>query len=61
VGHLSSNDGRRKRPLLAIKLGGQGDMTDSAVRWRYTRPVPQVPVRRCSIRACFLWSMTAAY
>jgi outer membrane protein assembly factor BamB len=29
--------------LLAIKLGGQGDMTDSAVRWRYTRPVPQVP------------------
>ena len=29
--------------LLAIKLGGEGDMTDSAVRWRYTRPVPQVP------------------
>jgi outer membrane protein assembly factor BamB len=29
--------------LLAIKLGGKGDMTDGAVRWRYQRPVPQVP------------------
>ena len=29
--------------LLAIKLGGRGDLTDSAVRWKYTRPVPQVP------------------
>ncbi|HZS10022.1 MAG TPA: PQQ-binding-like beta-propeller repeat protein [Blastocatellia bacterium] len=29
--------------LLAIKLGGQGDMTASAIRWRYQRPVPQVP------------------
>jgi outer membrane protein assembly factor BamB len=29
--------------LLAIKLGGHGDMTGSAVRWRYQRPVPQVP------------------
>jgi outer membrane protein assembly factor BamB len=29
--------------LLAIKLGGQGDMTESAVRWRFQRPVPQVP------------------
>ena len=29
--------------LLAIKLGGRGDMTDTAVRWRYQRPVPQVP------------------
>lgn len=29
--------------LLAIKLGGRGDMTDSAIRWKYTRPVPQVP------------------
>ena len=29
--------------LLAIRLGGQGDVTDSAVRWRYQRPVPQVP------------------
>jgi outer membrane protein assembly factor BamB len=29
--------------LLAITVGGQGDMTASAVRWRYQRPVPQVP------------------
>ncbi len=29
--------------LLAIKLGGEGDMTATAVRWRYQRPVPQVP------------------
>jgi outer membrane protein assembly factor BamB len=29
--------------LLSIKLGGSGDMTDSAIRWRYQRPVPQVP------------------
>jgi outer membrane protein assembly factor BamB len=29
--------------LLAIELGGQGDMTGTAIRWRYQRPVPQVP------------------
>jgi outer membrane protein assembly factor BamB len=29
--------------LLAIKLGGQGDQTSTAVKWRYTKPVPQVP------------------
>jgi outer membrane protein assembly factor BamB len=29
--------------LLAIKLGGQGDMTDTAIRWRYQKSVPQVP------------------
>jgi outer membrane protein assembly factor BamB len=29
--------------LLAIALGGQGDMTNTAIRWRYQRPVPQVP------------------
>jgi outer membrane protein assembly factor BamB len=29
--------------LLAIKLGGKGDMTETAVKWKYTRPVPQVP------------------
>jgi outer membrane protein assembly factor BamB len=29
--------------LLAITLGGKGDMTDGAIRWRYQRPVPQVP------------------
>ena len=29
--------------LLAIKLGGNGDMTASNIRWRYQKPVPQVP------------------
>ena len=29
--------------LLAIALGGEGDMTAGAVKWRYQRPVPQVP------------------
>lgn len=29
--------------LLSIKLGGKGDMTESAVRWKYQKPVPQVP------------------
>jgi outer membrane protein assembly factor BamB len=29
--------------LLAIKLGGKGDMTEGAIKWKYTRPVPQVP------------------
>jgi outer membrane protein assembly factor BamB len=29
--------------LLAIKLGGKGDQTLSAIRWRYSKPVPQVP------------------
>jgi outer membrane protein assembly factor BamB len=29
--------------LMAIKLGGSGDMTATAVKWKYLRPVPQVP------------------
>ncbi|MGH9311674.1 MAG: PQQ-binding-like beta-propeller repeat protein [Vicinamibacterales bacterium] len=29
--------------LLAIRVGGQGDMTEQAIRWKYQRPVPQVP------------------
>ena len=29
--------------LLAIKMGGQGDQTAKAIRWRYQKPVPQVP------------------
>jgi len=29
--------------LLAIKLGGVGDQTSTAIRWRYNKPVPQVP------------------
>jgi outer membrane protein assembly factor BamB len=37
-GMMASENG-----LLAIKLGGQGDQTSTAIRWRYTKPVPQVP------------------
>jgi outer membrane protein assembly factor BamB len=37
-GMMASENG-----LLAIRLGGQGDQTASAIRWRYQRPVPQVP------------------
>jgi outer membrane protein assembly factor BamB len=29
--------------LIAITLGGSGDMTATAVKWKYLRPVPQVP------------------
>lgn len=29
--------------LLSIRMGGRGDMTERAIRWRYQRPVPQVP------------------
>jgi outer membrane protein assembly factor BamB len=29
--------------LLAIRLGGKGDMTDTAVVWKYQRAVPQLP------------------
>jgi outer membrane protein assembly factor BamB len=29
--------------LLAITLGGKGDTTASAIKWRYQKPVPQVP------------------
>jgi outer membrane protein assembly factor BamB len=29
--------------LIAIKLGGEGDVTASAIKWKYQRPVPQVP------------------
>jgi outer membrane protein assembly factor BamB len=29
--------------LLAIALGGSGDVTDSAIRWTYHRAVPQLP------------------
>jgi outer membrane protein assembly factor BamB len=29
--------------MLAIRLGGKGDMSDSAIRWKYQRSVPQLP------------------
>jgi outer membrane protein assembly factor BamB len=35
---MSSENG-----LLAIKMGGEGDQTATAIRWRYQKPVPQVP------------------
>jgi outer membrane protein assembly factor BamB len=35
---LSSTNG-----MLAIRLGGQGDMTDESVVWTYHRAVPQLP------------------
>ncbi|MEZ5395769.1 MAG: PQQ-binding-like beta-propeller repeat protein [Bryobacterales bacterium] len=38
---------RRKKSVVnavqAIKLGGQGDMTESAIRWRYYKTLPNVP------------------
>jgi len=40
-GMMASENG-----LLAIKLGGDGgggDQTSTAIRWRYQKPVPQVP------------------
>lgn len=29
--------------MLAIRLGGKGDVTSTAVRWKYQRSVPQLP------------------
>jgi hypothetical protein len=29
--------------MLAIRLGGSGDMSDKAIRWKYQRTVPQLP------------------
>jgi outer membrane protein assembly factor BamB len=29
--------------MLAIRLGGTGDMSDTAIRWKYQRSVPQLP------------------
>ena len=29
--------------MLAIRLGGKGDVTDKAVKWKYQRAVPQLP------------------
>lgn len=37
-GMMASENG-----LLAIKMGGEGDQTATAIRWRYQKPVPQVP------------------
>src|SRR5258708_20511453 len=29
--------------MLAIRLGGRGDVTDTNVRWKYHKSVPQLP------------------
>jgi outer membrane protein assembly factor BamB len=29
--------------MLAIRLGGSGDVTETAIRWKYQRSVPQLP------------------
>jgi outer membrane protein assembly factor BamB len=29
--------------MLAVRLGGSGDMSDTAIRWKYQRTVPQLP------------------
>ena len=29
--------------MLAIRLGGKGDMTATALRWKYQRSIPQLP------------------
>jgi outer membrane protein assembly factor BamB len=29
--------------MLAIRLGGSGDMSDNAIKWKYQRSVPQLP------------------
>lgn len=29
--------------MLAMRLGGSGDMSDTAIRWKYQRSVPQLP------------------
>jgi outer membrane protein assembly factor BamB len=40
--------------MLAIKLGGSGDMTATAVRWRYQRGIPQLPSPLLYERALYM-------
>ena len=40
--------------MLAIKLGGTGDMTATAVRWRYQRGIPQLPSPLLYERALYM-------
>ena len=37
--------------MVAIRLGGSGDMTDENIVWRYSRSVPQLP-SPCCFRMC---------
>jgi outer membrane protein assembly factor BamB len=34
---------RSENAMLAIRLGGQGDVSATALRWRYQRSIPQLP------------------
>jgi outer membrane protein assembly factor BamB len=40
--------------MLAIKLGGSGDMTATAVQWRYQRGIPQLPSPLLYERALYM-------
>ena len=40
--------------MLAITLGGSGDMTATAVRWRYQRGIPQLPSPLLYERALYM-------
>jgi hypothetical protein len=48
--HLRENDWKyllarttAKNGLYAVKLGGRGDVTNTHVRWRYDRGLPNIP------------------
>ena len=41
--------------MLAITLGGAGDMTATAVRWRYQRADPSIPSPLIYKNARFTW------
>ena len=43
TGTCSARCSASENGLMAIKLGGKGDMTATAIKWKYQRPVPQVP------------------
>ena len=45
--------------MLAIRLGGSGDMSDKAIRWKYQRTCRNCR-RRCSTAASSTWSTTTA-
>ena len=46
--------------LLAIKLGGRGDMTETGILWRYKSRFLKSPPH-CSMRASSIWSTTAEF
>ena len=49
-GYLGARDWEQYRnrsasvnSVMAIRLGGEGDMSDSAIKWRYHKSLPNVP------------------